>query len=735
MSYDTLVGKSLGNYEIIQKLGTGRSSVVYQARQPGTRRIVAIKVFPEAFTDKPEFQANFEREARIVAQLEHYHILPIYEVGSANDIPFVVMRYISGGTLADRIAKDAPMKPADTVPIVQQLASALEFAHQRGIIHRDLKPANILLDDDNNAYISDFGLKHVRAAILSATKSKVPGTPGYLAPEELDSKATPGPSIDIYSLGVITFEMLTGKLPYVHENPIKQAMMHVREPIPKVSAFNEDLSAEIDVVIEKAMAKDTEARFPSAFSFSRSYAQTVGVTTDAVQRTDINKIIADTSSTGAISAIAPSAADSEAAGSTAEEAEEISAIIQTGVKKDEGAKASALVNPVEERRGGALGYIFLLAILALVFFVGGVYLGLLARQQPELLAGVPGQTDGGETTVTEEAEEEPVAVVEETEETPEPEEEEAPAEEAEEVDEEEPEPTPTPEPEVFPVFGNGGGSIAFSSDRDGNPEIFILDLETREITQITEQEDPVTSRRPEWSPSGDILAFDSSAAGNGRHIYLYRDEVTQLTTAVREDAYPQWFEDGSVLMYRSFENPRVFIRTTSVDGDDEELLAQLPQGDTLLYDLSPAGVLSYLGFDATGTVALQQLPPGGDAPDRYNITENDPTIAHVDFSPDRSQAVYTAVVNNVREVFLADTSCEVYNIPDCVIRRVTNDGMSYWQPEFSPDGELLLVSVSELNNIEAPRDLWIMNLEGELIEQITDTAFDERDGTWQPASE
>ncbi len=728
MPYDTLIGKSLGNYEIIQKIGSGRSSIVYQARQPGTRKIVAVKVFPEAFRDKPEFQVNFEREARIVAQLEHYHILPIYEVGEADGIPFIVMRYISGGTLADRIASDAPMKPEDTAPIIQQMASALEFAHQRGIIHRDLKPENILLDDDSNAYISDFGLKHVRAAVLSATKSKVPGTPGYLAPEELDSKATPGPSIDIYALGVIAFEMLTGKLPYVHENPVKQAMMHAREPIPKVSEVNPELPSELDVVIEKAIAKDTQARFPSAFALSRSYAQTVGVTTDAVQRTDINKIIADTSSTGPIPNMA-AAVKSTGAEAESEEGEEISAIIQTGFKKeDAAAKASALLTPEEPaKRNGIVGYIFLLLLLTIFFFAGGVFLGLAARQQPEMLAGIPGQTDSDVPAETEEPEEQP------QEETPAAEtvtaaENPAPTP----VEEAEPTPTPTPEPEVFTVYGGGGGSIAFTSDRDGNYEVFILDLESREITQITEQEEPITSRRPVWSPDGLTIAFDSNQAGNGRHIYLYRDEITQLTTAVREDAFPQWNAESNILMYRSLENPRVFIRRTFIDSGNEELLAQLPQGETVLYDLSPAGVLSYLGFDQTGNVALQQLPPGGDAPDRYNITENNPTVQYVDFNPDRSQAVYTAVVDDVREVFLADTSCEIYNIPDCVIRRVTNDDMSYWQPEFSPDGEVLLVSVSELNNPDAPRDLWVMDLEGELIEQITATAFDERDGQWQP---
>lgn len=735
MAYDSLVGKSLGNYEILQEIGKGRSSVVYQARQSGTRRLVAIKVFPEAFTDKDEFQANFEREARIVAQLEHYHILPIYEVGEANGIPFVAMRYISGGTLADRIAKDAPMKPEDTVSVVQQVASALEFAHQRGIIHRDLKPGNILLDDDNNAYISDFGLKHVRAAILSATKSKVPGTPGYLAPEELDSKATPGPSIDIYALGVITFEMLAGKLPYIHENPVKQAMMHVREPIPKVRESNPELSTELDVVIEKAMAKDIDARFPSAFAFSRSYSQTVGVTTDAVQRTDINKIISDTNSTGAISAIAPAAAQAK------EEAEEISAIIKTGMSKEDAdaVKRSGLAQPPAARASregrGAGGYIFLLIVLALVFFVGGVYLGLLARQQPEMLAGMPGQPD----IATEAPEEVAAGDDEDEEETVVEEEEGSPVDErptpTEEAEEEEETPTPGLEPELFPVYGGGGGRIVFSSDRDGNYEIFILDLETREIVQITEQEDPLTSRRPVWSPDATTIAFDSNQARNGRHIYLYQDEIVQLTTAVREDAFPQWNADSNILTYRSLENPRIFIRSTTIDGEQEELLAQLPQGETTLFDLSPAGVLTYRGFDGAGQFAMQQLPPGGDAPDRYNITQNDPTISYIDFSPDRTMAAYTAVVDNVREVFIADTSCEVYNIPDCVIRRVTNDDMSYWQPEFSPDGELLLVSVSELNNDEAPRDLWVMDLEGEMIEQITDTAFDERDGQWQPVVE
>jgi serine/threonine protein kinase len=254
----------IGRYEIRSEIGRGGMATVYKANDPNFGREVAIKVLPHEFLHDPLFRARFEREARIIALLEHPAIVPVYDFGEEDEQPYIVMRYMSGGSLADRLARGR-MLIAEVVKMISTLAPALDTAHRRGVVHRDLKPGNILFDQYENPFISDFGIARLsHASGASLTGAAILGTPTYMSPELIQGNKDLDGRSDIYALGVILFQMLTGKVPYHSDTPAKLMLMHILDPIPTVTAFRGDVPAAFDSMIAKAMAKDPEERFSTA---------------------------------------------------------------------------------------------------------------------------------------------------------------------------------------------------------------------------------------------------------------------------------------------------------------------------------------------------------------------------------------------------------------------------------------------------------------------------------------
>lgn len=265
--YDDLIGKRLGQYEIIDEIGRGGMATVYRARQASINRIIAIKVLPPQFMHDPSFFERFKREVDVIAHLEHPHILPIYDYGEADGLPFIAIRYLGGGSLAGRLG--AGPTPLDVLekPLAQ-IADALDHAHREGVIHRDLKPANILLDEYNNAYLTDFGIARVLNSSL--TGSAIIGTPAYMSPEQAHGAQVDGRS-DIYSLGVVLYQMLTGREPYEATTPVGLLIKHINEPMPLAREVRDDIPAAVDDVIQKATAKAPEARFQTATALADAY--------------------------------------------------------------------------------------------------------------------------------------------------------------------------------------------------------------------------------------------------------------------------------------------------------------------------------------------------------------------------------------------------------------------------------------------------------------------------------
>jgi hypothetical protein len=259
---DVLGGRTLGQYELMERLRRGGMGTVYKAYQPSLDRYVAVKVLSTFLAQDPDFTGRFEREARLIAKLDHPNILPVYDYGQEGELIYIVMRYVEGGTLEDKLDRlGQPMDLDTAVEITAQMGEALEYAHQRGIVHRDVKPSNVLMADGNWALLSDFGLARMIGGGARITQiGSGMGTPSYVAPEQARDKAVDGRS-DIYSLGVVLFEMLTGRVPFEGETPLIVLYKHLTDPPPPPREINPDIPEAVEQVVLKALAKDPADRF------------------------------------------------------------------------------------------------------------------------------------------------------------------------------------------------------------------------------------------------------------------------------------------------------------------------------------------------------------------------------------------------------------------------------------------------------------------------------------------
>ena len=270
----------IGRYEIRAAIGRGSMGTVFRAYDPFVRREVAVKMLPVELVQNTEMRLRFEREAQMLAQIEHPAIVPIYDFGEQDGQPYIVMRYMGGKSLAEHIDKN-PIPVGEVVRIIDCLATGLDKAHSRGIIHRDLKPSNILFDEEGNPFIADFGIAKLLQSSVPLTKTaEVMGTPAYMSPEQVRGESDLDSRTDIYAFGVILFEMLCGKLPYVADTPYSQMVKHIMEPVPDVLALNPCLPPGCQAVIARAMAKRKFARFATAGELAKAL-------TAAVERTGI----------------------------------------------------------------------------------------------------------------------------------------------------------------------------------------------------------------------------------------------------------------------------------------------------------------------------------------------------------------------------------------------------------------------------------------------------------------
>jgi serine/threonine-protein kinase len=266
MSTPNLSGQIFGPFELRELLGAGGMGSVYRAYQRTLNRAVAIKVLPSTLAAEEDFVERFHREAETVAALEHPHIIPVYDYGVQEGTSYIVMRLLTGGTLADRInRREAQQQPlpslSDVADLLYQLAGAFDYAHSRGIIHRDVKPNNIMFDNQGNAFLVDFGIAKLLASTsaLTATGS-VLGTPLYMAPEQWRAEQ-PVAATDQYALGVTIYHLLTGRVPFEAPTPYGLMHKHINEIPTAPHVVRADLPEEATTVLGRVLAKTPEERF------------------------------------------------------------------------------------------------------------------------------------------------------------------------------------------------------------------------------------------------------------------------------------------------------------------------------------------------------------------------------------------------------------------------------------------------------------------------------------------
>jgi serine/threonine protein kinase len=503
--------KKFGRYEIKAEIGRGGMATVYHAYDPRFEREVALKVLPREMLHDPQFRTRFEREAKTIAMLEHPAIVPVYDFGEEDGQPYFVMRYMTGGSLTERM-RQGPMTVQEAAHLFARLAPALDEAHAKGIIHRDLKPGNILFDQYGEPYISDFGIAKIAATQSNVTGSAIVGTPAYMSPEQAQGEGIDGRS-DIYGLGVILFEMLTGQQPYHGDTPMSVVVKHITDPVPHILEVKPDLPPALEGVIAMAMAKDRNERFSTVRALSEALKMVASGEIPDLVNIDRTMVTATRSSVPK-----PSVDD---AGTVLS-------------KKGPAPADTPILTPAPARKktslwiglgGGAL-FLCLAAVVVTVI--------LFREKIPFLAAPLPSRTQTGvvsstdtqpvhQATITNTPKELLPLVASDT---------------AIPVSSVTPEPSSTPTKAGLASIG-GADLIAFLNNND----IWVVGVDGNNLTQVTS--DGGGKNDLQWSPNGERLFYISGKCI--QTVRLDTKEVTQVTCFPAAD-YLDAFEispDGS----------------------------------------------------------------------------------------------------------------------------------------------------------------------------------------------
>ncbi|HID62602.1 MAG TPA: serine/threonine-protein kinase, partial [Anaerolineae bacterium] len=513
-----LMGQTLGAYRIIEQIGRGGMATVYKAYEPALDRYVAIKVLPQYFAHDPDFAARFEREAKAVAKLNHPNILPIYSFGQEAGLTYIAMRYVEAGTLKEMLGQPLDLKT--TADILGQIGRALDYAHQRGIVHRDVKPANVLMAEGKWVLLTDFGLARMIESSVQLTKTGVGvGTPAYISPEQGQGLKVDART-DIYSLGVMLYEMVTGKVPYEAETPVAVVLKHITAPLPLPRDVNPDLPEAVERVILKAMAKAPEDRYQTAVEMVEALERAVAGVPVTEKPPEVRPI----------------------------PMEEVPSAVVT-----EPTPAPAVVVPVEAPPvvkkglpGWVWGVVGAVGVLVLLIVAGGVFLAMRGEK--------PSPTP--EATVALVATPTPLPAM--------------------------PTATPMTLAPVSPGRPPIAAKEVKPCQWDGlGPGLCIFPLEGGAPTKILEDAGLEIPGPPSWSPDGQRIAFSALKPGedpdHDSTIYIVNADGSGLTElpSMCNDILPAWSPDGQWLAFHSCGD----LAIMRPDGSDQTVIWHSRSGE------------------------------------------------------------------------------------------------------------------------------------------------------------
>ena len=513
---EDLTGRQLGPYRVVASLGEGGMAAVYKAYQPGMDRYVALKILPRHFASDPTFMGRFQQEARIIAKLQHPHILPVFDFGEADGYTYLVMPFVTGGTLTELLTgQPLPLKQIRT--IVSQLGDALDYAHAHGLVHRDVKPSNVLLDERGNCLLSDFGIaKIIEGTSRFTTTGGLIGTPAYMSPEQGAGEKIDRRS-DIYSLGVMLYEMATGRAPFAAETPVAVVIKHIHDPLPPPRMHNPALPEALERTILKALAKRPDDRFASAAEF-------------------VQALQAAIPETGAIESV------------SAVPTQVVSAVpTQEPLRSPAVPRVPTRIAEPSTPRRRAPGWMWLAGGLALIALLIGAF-ALINR---------PAESGGAIALATNIVAPQPTV---------------PPLPTSTSTPPSTPTPAPTPP-------GGGTGWIVFTSQVDGKGDIFVIQSDGSELKNLTNH--PAEDAIPAWSPDGTRIVFRSDRDGNNEIYVMNADGsgLTNLTNNPAYDDRPVWSPDGSRLAFYSDRGRNFDVYVMNVDGSNPVNLTNNPATD------------------------------------------------------------------------------------------------------------------------------------------------------------
>jgi len=689
-----LAGQQIGQYKIIEVIGEGGMATVYRAHQGVVGRHVALKVLPRAISEESTFLRRFQHEARVIARLEHRSILPVYDYGEADGIPFIVMRLLEGGTLRRKLSR-GPLNIELIGHILEQVAEALDYAHSRGVLHRDLKPSNILLDDRNNAYLTDFGIAKILGEASKITGEGVIGTPSYMSPEQCQGKPLQ-PVSDIYSLGVILYEMLTGHTPYEAETPLAVMYMHVRDPIPSLRQHDPELPPALERVIARALAKQPTRRYQTAVELAYDFNRAVrgwqrGVPLPefdphaAAVSTPDREMPALRSEKPAIFSKAPQISAQPSAGPG-----------QAAVKAPRGQQGSREPARALHRRAPQI----VTAILGVGLLIGAVAAGMLVLSW----AGRAGITTPIIPTIPSGGGSNPgsLPVVEQP----------APGDFTPQAPGVIIEPTDA-DGHALDLPATSAGRIAFTRGFGETSELIIADANGANARALTGN--TWYDGEPDWSPDGAQIVFESAPRGN-RDLFVIPSaggEASQLTDTPVSELNPDWSPDGSLIAFEASDGTDSEIYVLALDGSG---LIQITDNDVddRAPQFSPDGRwIAYMTrLNGLWQIAMISFPDGA-AAGTFECPA--PGCRFPSWSPDGTQIVYNALDEAGQA-----TDLWVLSIATGASTLLVQGGEN-GRPAWSGDGAYIFFNRSEGENA----DIYRVNVATSAVEQVTsDTARD-----------